>query len=439
VSGGIGSVLLPEQHASILHRDVDREVVIWTPHRDPQWRTRRASVAIELLAGEAGAEDVYLTVNQFYGRRQVRHLAALTALYVDVDVHGAPANLTSLLDQKLTVLQRARIPAPSLVVFSGRGLHLYWIIKPLPAAVLPRWQPCQRHLQQLLEGDPSAVDCTRLLRLVGSVNTRAPEHCRTVTGVLNSVSEFDFDWLAEQVLPRSRAEVRDIRAQQAKALTDRRRCAVKGKRTVYDWWMAVYKDLYTIVEHHWPQGVPEGQRDTIVFLIAVALSWFTTSEALEAEVVSVARRIAPTLSEKDVLSYTSSVRDRAARAASGEKDQWQGKSRDPRYHYKRETLYLMLKGLITPALGQKLFGIMSNEERDRRRTERERLRDRTVEGRHHSSHAEAEVRARASTLARDGHSVRSISTLLSVPRSTVADWLRSANTSRGLVGFARLT
>jgi hypothetical protein len=203
--------------------------------------------------------------------------------------------------------------------------------------------------------------------------------------------------------------------------------------------MAVYRDLYTIIEHHWPQGVPEGYRDTIVFLLSVALSWFTLSDALEAEVVSVARRVAPTLSEKEVLSYTSSVRDRAARAASGEREQWQGKSRDPRYHYKRETLYLMLKGLITPALEQKLFGIMSNEERDRRRTERERIRDRSVEGRHRTSHAEAEVRARASTLAREGHSVRSISTILSVPRSTVADWIRFENTSRSLVGFTRLT
>lgn len=439
MSGGIGSVLLPEEHASILHRDGDREVVIWTPHRDPKWRTRRASVAIELLAGEAGAEDVYLSVNQFYGRRQVRCLAALTALYVDVDVRGAPADLASLLDQKLAVLQKVQVPAPNLVVFSGRGLHLYWIIKPLPAAVLPRWQSCQRQLQQLLESDPTAVDCTRLLRLVGSVNSRAPEHCRTVTGLLNSVSDFDFDWLAEQILPRSRAEVRDIRAQQAKAPSDRRRNVTKGKRTVYEWWMAVYNDLYTIIEHHWPQGAPEGYRDTIVFLLSVALSWFTLSEALEAEVISVARRVAPTLSEKEVLSYTSSVRDRAARAALGEKDQWQGKSRDPRYHYKRETLYFMLKGLITPALEKKLFGIMSNEERDRRRTERERNRDRTVEGRHRTSHAEAEVRARASALAREGHSVRSISTVLSVPRSTVADWLRSANTSRGLVGSARLT
>lgn len=439
MSRATASVLLPAQHASILHRDSHGKVVIWTPLRDPKWRTRQSSIAVQLLAGEAGAEDVYVSVNQFHGRRQVRWLAALNALYVDVDAHGESVDLAALLDQKLSVLQRARLPAPSLIVFSGRGLHLYWIIKPLPAAALPRWQPCQRVLQRLLEGDPAAVDCTRLLRLVGSVNSRAPEYCRTVTGVLNSVSEFDFDWLAEQILPRSRAEVRDIHAQRAKGPPDKRRKAETGKRTVFDWWMAVYRDLYTIVEHHWSEGVPEGHRDTIIFLLSVALSWFTLSEALEAEVLSVARRVAPTLSEKEVLSYTSSVRDRAARAAAGDRDQWQGKPRDPRYHFKRETLYLMLKGLITPAQEQKLFGIMSNQERDRRKAERERSRNRTAEGRHRTSHAKAEVRARAFALSSQGKSVREISTALSVPRSTVADWLRSANTTDGVDGFARLT
>jgi hypothetical protein len=280
-----------------------------------------------------------------------------------------------------------------------------------------------------LDGDPTAVDCTRLLRLVGSVNSRAPDHCRKVTGILNSVSEFDFDWLAEQILPRARAEVRDIQAQRAKARQDERRKTEAGKRTVFDWWMAVYRDLYTIVEHHWSDGVPEGHRDTIIFLLSVALSWFTVSEALEAEVLSVARRVAPTLSEKEVLSYTSSVRDRAVRAAAGDRDMWREMSRDPRYHFKRETLFNWLADLITPALEKRLTGIISTAERDRRKRERELMRDRVREGRYRSSHASDETRLRAQAMALDGLSVRVIASVLSVPKSTVSDWLRSKNTT----------
>ena len=439
MKGVIGSVLLPEAHAALVHKSSNCKVVIWTPGREPQWRTRKATVAIDLLAAEASAEDVYFSVNQFHGRRRVRHLAALTALFVDVDAHEAPVNLASLMDDRLAAISKARVPAPNLIVFSGRGVHFYWLIDPIPPAALPRWQACQRHLQRLLCGDPAAVDCTRLLRVIGSVNTKAPDCCRTVTGVLQSASAFHFDWLAEQILPRPRAEIRDIRAQQAKSPSRGKKTAKRGKRPIFDWWMAVYNDLYLIIEHSWPHGVAEGHRDLLVFLLAVALSWFTTSEALDAEVVSVARRIAPTLSEDQVLSYTGSVRTRASRAAAGERDQWKGKAQDPRYHFRRETLYGMLKELIPPTLERKLAGIMSTAERDRRRAERESARNRKEEGRHRSNHADAETRSRARALALEGHSVRSISSLLSVPRSTVADWLRSANTNLGLVGSTRLT
>lgn len=322
------SVLKPEWHASIVHRSINRQVVIWTPEREPQWRTRRACDAIKLLAEEARAENVYFSVNQFNGRRQVRHLAALTALFVDVDSHEREVNLSALMDDRLGAISRAGVPAPSLIVFSGRGLHFYWIIGPIPAAALPRWQACQKQLQRLLQGDPAAVDCTRLLRVVGSVNTRAPQNCQTVTGVLFSTSEYEFDWLAAEILPRSRAEIRDIRAIRAKQHGPGKNAVSQGKRSVFDWWMAVYKDLYLIIEHHWPNGIAEGHRDLIVFLLAVALSWFTTSDTLDSEVVSVARRIAPTLSEAEVMSYTSSVRDRAARAAAGDREEWRGRSQD---------------------------------------------------------------------------------------------------------------
>jgi len=423
------TVLQPDRHAALVHRNANRQVVIWTPDREPRWRTRRASDAINLLAQEVKAENVFFSVNQFFGRRQVRHLASLNALYVDVDSHQEEVNLSALMDDRLAEIARSGVPEPSLIVFSGRGLHFYWIINPTPAAALPRWQACQRQLQRLLQGDPAAVDCTRLLRAIGSVNARAPETCRTVTGILLSTASYDFDWLAAEILPRSRAEVRDIRAMRARKDGSRRSAASSGRRSIFDWWMAVYKDLYLIIEYHWPKGVAEGHRDRMVFLLAVALSWFTTGDALDAEVVSVARRVAPTLSEAEVLSYTSSVRGRAVRASDGERDVWRGTPRDPRYHFKRATLYDWLADLIPPALEQNLTAIMSKMEHDRRRSEREGARDRVAEGRHRSSHAPQETRTRARLLSLEGHSPRTIASMLAVPRSTVADWLRSANTS----------
>ena len=48
MKGVIGSVLLPEAHAALVHKSSNCKVVIWTPGREPQWRTRKATVAIDL-------------------------------------------------------------------------------------------------------------------------------------------------------------------------------------------------------------------------------------------------------------------------------------------------------------------------------------------------------------------------------------------------------
>ena len=438
VSGAISSLLHPREHAALVHRQGDKRVAIWTPDRDPRWRIRNANVAIELLAGEVRSSNVYFSINQFHHCRQVRHLAALNALFVDVDSHDGEINLAGLLDAKLTVLTKGKIPDPSLVVFSGRGLHFYWFIAPTPPQALPRWQACQKTLQKLLDGDPNAVDCTRLLRIVGSVNPKAREGAQTVTGVLYSASAHSFDWLSEQILPRSRAEVRDIRADMARRRGGTPMTSNRGKRTIFEWWMAVYKDLHTIVEHHWRQGVPTGHRDTLLFLLAVALSWFTRQEALADEIQSVARRLTPTLTEAEVVSYTTSVRERAAQAAAGGQIAWNGVLRDPRYWFKRETLFSLLGDLIPEALERRLNAVMSDAERDRRRSEREAARDRHSEGRHRTTHAATEVRTRAIALAREGLSVRAVASKLSVPKTTVADWIRLANTNLSPDGSTRL-
>ncbi|MCA0244147.1 MAG: hypothetical protein LCI02_25295, partial [Proteobacteria bacterium] len=68
----VASVLRPEEHASLIHGSSESKVIIWTPGKEPHWRTRKASLAIDLLAAEASAEDVYFSVNQFHGRRPPR-------------------------------------------------------------------------------------------------------------------------------------------------------------------------------------------------------------------------------------------------------------------------------------------------------------------------------------------------------------------------------
>ena len=69
------------------------------------------------------------------------------------------------------------IPPASLVVHSGRGVYLKWLLKsPLPQAALPRWNAVQPEIVSRgladLGADPKARDASRVLRLVATCNTK---------------------------------------------------------------------------------------------------------------------------------------------------------------------------------------------------------------------------------------------------------------------------
>jgi hypothetical protein len=424
-------------HWEIVNSQATKNLVIWTPRLHPHWHVVGAEHARKVLATLDGQHDVFVTPNEFYGWRMVRHLAKLDALYVDIDAPDAHADPSALVETALSRVVKAQIPAPSFIVYSGRGAHLYWLFTPVPAAALPRWQACQRRLQKLLFSDPAAVDCTRVLRVVGSANPRATPERRTVMGEQLCRERYDFDWLCEQVLPAERAVIRDIRGQRARKSEKKRREA-NGKG-IYAWWTLVYQDLITISNFHWFGGVKEGHRDTFLFLTAVALSWFTRSDALKNEIAATARQLMPTLNSREVESYTTSVVNRAMQSADGETVKWRGQQRDPRYWFKRETLYQLLEALIPVELIDDLRAIVPKHVIEQRKRDRDGLRSRVKEGRYQTPQHDAQLRFKACEMRKQGISIRAIAVACAVSRSTVSEWVRSANTNCGSSDFARLT
>lgn len=281
---------LPAEHFDQIHGAQRGTVLLWEQElgRWPKLRPGDPSIGGR-LASQVGEVDRFLTVNEFDGWRLVRLLRSLRACYVDIDARdGAQVDLDDVLDA-LAVAQK---PAPSFVVRSGRGLHCYWPIEAAPASSLPVWQRVQDTLVDTLRpvgADPAARDCTRVLRLVGSVNSK---NGRTVTGQVLSGAAWSLEELAAEVLPepsprpatRRTAVVRDLFA--ASARTGKR----KATGSIYARWRLVYADLCRIGAYYAKRdGIPLGHRDTWLFLTAVALSWFASGEALAAEVEHHAR------------------------------------------------------------------------------------------------------------------------------------------------------
>lgn len=149
-------------------------------------------VTVPQIAAER--RECFFSLNSFYGsRKDKQNVCDVQNLFVDIDCHAAenvPArgknwrNFVALLERKL---KRDCLPVP-YVVFTGRGLHLYWPITTGRKGkdVAPVWQVVERELGQYVQDlantqydmcdwnvDFGAMDVSRLVRFPGTYNKKA--------------------------------------------------------------------------------------------------------------------------------------------------------------------------------------------------------------------------------------------------------------------------
>lgn len=96
------------------------------------------------------------------------NIVSIPAVWCDLDFkdfedgeHGAAS---ALIDFKLD---------PSALIHSGNGLHIYWFLKtPLSNKEIPVIENINRRIAWAMNGDPNAVDASRVLRIPGSYNLK---------------------------------------------------------------------------------------------------------------------------------------------------------------------------------------------------------------------------------------------------------------------------
>lgn len=415
----------PINHHERLHSTAHGTVIYWERRADKdRWfKVEPGDPVQQLIAGLAGTPDTFISANQFYGWRRVRLLKSLRACYVDVDGSAD-------LDQALALLRAARLPAPSFVVYSGRGMHLYWLLQPTPGRALPVWQMVQDVLIKALAdigSDPAARDCARMLRLVGTTHSKSGSQVR---GVVLTDTLWTLHELADEVLgarPQKRSKVFDLAA--ASARKGRATGKNRWQGSIYGWWHLVYRDMVKIAEYKWPQGVPEGHRDRVLFIMAVALSWFCAPGTLYDEILATAKDMTPSLDENEIATSMASVLERAARHAAGERDIYNGKDYDPRYNYSAQSLRDYLVGIIPPELHSQLRALAPAEMILQRKKERDAARDRVTEGRYEKTREEylkgaSNKATRARLLKEQGKVPKEIAEELGVSRMSVSRYLR---------------
>ena len=321
------------------------------------------SSVVDYLKGLQGQQDKYISLNTFYGRRQHSHLKCLTALVVDLDLSKAAersndyaGDFMRMRQDALDAISNAGVPTPNFSVQTGKGVHLYWLFdRILPAKAFARWQACQKALIQLLKSvgaDEAIKDSARVLRLVGTMNSTAPVYCARVTSQIFTPDRYNFDFLADQVLPITRQDLDQLRAARADkikeigikqaaagAVVKPAPGARRGRRFSATA-IGRLADLGRLATDLYPDGIPEGSRDKYLFAATCNLAWICRRETLETEVLAWKARHVPSMQDKEALSMMGSAIRRAHAAYSiNEGKAFENIFDDERYVHSAEALW----------------------------------------------------------------------------------------------------
>ena len=392
--------------------------------------------------------DTWISQAEFWApTRRLLHFMRVGLLFVDLDTYKLPefAGLSAeaQLECLLRLCEAVGLPEPSLVIFSGRGLQAKWLLDSgLPARALPRWSLVQHEIGRRLAAlgaDANALDASRVLRLVKTVNSRSGEVVRVVHF---SGARYSFDEMANSLLPLTRAKLQELRQERAADPEYQKRAATrtKGHLTAIDTgalghlrpfigaqlaWDRL-ADLRTLARlRGWTEGAPDGSRDLAVFIGASFLAQAVPNvPRFYDELRVLGREFAPHWNFRDINASASAVVARMRRMGRGETVEYAGVQVDPRYRWRNDTLIQRFG--ITPDEERQLATIVSRGEAARRHAEREaqRRQEAGAVTRAEYLSASENKRATARLMRAKGMTQRAIAAELGVSVGSVNGWLR---------------
>lgn len=304
----------------------------------------------ELLEQDFNQENVYISINTFYSTfRRLEYLKELKAQFIDLDIYKTGFTKEQIIMHLEADYFNKSIPRPNLIIDSGRGLYLIWLLNSVPSKALPLWKAVEEYLYSVLKpfgADRQALDPTRVLRVPGSINSKS----KTVVSIID---EYDYIYDLREIQNEYLPELEERKAK--KKGRPSKKVFIHRERSLY---YARIQDIIKLCELR--EYDLRGHRELILFLYRYYLCYFLedTQKALE-DVLELNREFIYPLSETEVI--------RATRSA--EKVYL---SKDKDYKYKNETLIELL--LITELEETYMTTIISNKESKRRRSIRDEKR-----------------------------------------------------------------
>ena len=195
------------QHYNYIRGDIDRKVIIFPvmlKSSDGSVKYRYIHNKDDLLKVISKIEATgvsynwYITPNSFYKRdRKQSSLQKLNYLFVDIDNHNFVDNESENDDSIGLLLMylydtyfQGKLPLPTMIVSTGRGLQLYWKIQSMSYnhKTIVFWNKIERGIIKILSDldyngftvDKAVKDANRVLRLAGTCNLKSNSYAKVV-------------------------------------------------------------------------------------------------------------------------------------------------------------------------------------------------------------------------------------------------------------------
>jgi len=313
----------------------------------------------------------FLTLNRFWKGRKGNSLAALNALYVDLDYFDAPRWRGRSQDDVQAAysahLLISNMPQPSVFMHTGRGIAAIWLIEETPVSALKRWQGAMRALIEFSASfgpDKACRDATRIFRIPDTVNEKSGKAVRVSGGTGN---RYRFDVLSDQIYRASGRPTRSELEERRKQKKTRKRADAAMPRglTQSRRFQLILDDL-EIFRNANGGVIPTGLRNTWLHFHATCLTHILDVTDIKGEVQKAAALATPGLTpcEINAIARQAEEKARLVRTTSV----W----KDGRYHYKGSTIAEGLR--VTPEMARNLGlqQVIPDQERKRRKAEAER-------------------------------------------------------------------
>lgn len=401
-------------------------------------RSYRLPLMGEVLRHIPKDRDTWISQAEFaVPNRRVVNLARLPSLFVDIDCYKEDIGINPHSAEAMLLLhcEEERFPLPSLVIQSGRGIQVKWLLEqPLPRQALPRWNTAQKYLVERfhnLGADRAARDASRVLRLVETVNSKSGEVVHVSFANKDrdgEVTSYDFDYLCEYLLPFTREELAQIRTKIKKkeqppklTLIDGNPNAKRGFSSRELAWHRL-EDLRTL--HRIRQGQDKGSSMPLLFwsLNFLLLSGATCSSLMFQEASALCKEFGfGEFIRRDELG---ALYSKAKEFEAGRKVIHDGRAYPALYTPKNDTLIEVFE--ITSDEQRQLKTIIGKEEANDRHRTREELRRRKAGAVTREDYLAANdlKRAEARKLAGSGMPQRAIAVMLGVSVGSVNAWIK---------------